>query len=201
MRAQFDVRFRPYRTIACMLAVCNAAACGCGKSHPVPKRELTAEEKAAKERKEVPGAISGKGWIIKIKARPQSGNGPLETVLQANAETGIIKDTHNLNAELTGVRAQLYQKGVQTATIFAPQASANQNAKTLLATGGVKVTSITDPPDTVVTADRLSWNANTNELIAIGNAHAVMHTPEGKERSTSGDKLYFDTRLKEIRNE
>jgi hypothetical protein len=183
------------------LSVALVFAFGCGKSHPPQKRELTPEEKAAKERKEVPGAISGKGWVINIKSLPQQGDGPMETVLHADADAGLIKDPHDLNVSLTGVTARLYQKGQYSASIKAPEASANQRDKTLVATGGVTVTSVTDPPDTVITSDKLYWNAKTNEMIAIGNAHAVMHTPEGKIRSTSGDRLSFDTRLKEIRNE
>ncbi len=145
--------------------------------------------------------LSGTGWNIKIQSRGQHGSGPLEIVLQAKADTGEVRDPHDLTVQLKGVRAQLYHEGLHTATITAPIASANQKQKTLIAEGGVTVTSLTDPPDTVVTSDKLYWNAAHNELVAEGHARAVMRTHEGGIRSTTGDRLYFDTKLKEIRNE
>jgi len=174
---------------------------GCGKSHAVPNRVPTKEELALKAKKEIPGEITGKVWHIRWLNRAATGKRDLQTVALADAAHGAINDPANPTITLYDVFAKVFREGLQTGTIHAPVATANQRDKVLIATGGVKLTSITDPPDTVVTGDAMRWDTTKNLLIVTGNARAVVLKPGQKPDTTTGDKLIFDTKLKELRNE
>ena len=102
---------------------------------------------------------------------------------------------------LYDVVAKVFRDGAQTGTLNAPVVAANQRDKVLFATGGVKLTSNTDPPDTVVTGDAMRWDTTRNTLVVTGNARAVVVRPGQKPDTTTGDTLVFDTKLKELRNE
>jgi hypothetical protein len=175
--------------------------CGCGKSHAAPNRKPTKAELALKAKKEIPGEITGNGWHIRWLSRAQTGKRDLETVALADAARGAINDPANPTITLYDVVAKVYRNGEQTGTINAPVMTANQTDKVLHATGGVRLTSITDPPDTVVTGDSMRWDTSRNKLVVTGNARAIVVKPGEKPNTTVGDRLVFDTKLKELRNE
>lgn len=95
---------------------------------------------------------------------------------------------------LTGVTGKLFQNGVPSATFSAPQATGDSGKQTIVATGRVTFTSLTDKGTSII-ADRVDWSAKTNRGIATGNV--IMHY--GKSGMTAHtSKLYFDTALKTV---
>ena len=174
---------------------------GCGKPHRPTDKQLTPQEIALKRRKEIPAAITGREWRIRWFNRKTSGDRSLELVLLSDSSDGAITEPDNPTVLLHDVSARVYKDGVHTATIDAPVVTANQLTHTLIATGGAKVTSITDPPDTVITGDTMTLDTNTNILIATGRATATTIDAARRVSSTRGERLVFDTRLKEMRNE
>lgn len=174
---------------------------GCGKSQSLPNRKPTKEELAIKARKEIPGEISGLGWRIHWFNRSTTGNRALQPVIIADSSHGSINDPANPTIILYDVAAKIFREGAQTGTIHAPVIAANQRDKILTATGGVTLTSATEPPDTVITGDAMTWDTSKNKLVVTGNARAVVTRPDEKPDTTTGDRLVFDTKLKELRNE
>ena len=49
----------------------------------------------------------------------------------------------------------------------------------MLGLGGCTVHSLTDPPNTVVTADKITWNSRVSEVVATGNAHVTRRPLQG----------------------
>lgn len=194
------MRFRSHCSILVLLSIVTAMGCGKSKASS-QQHKPTKEELALKSRKEIPGSITGRKWLIRWFNRSQTGNKGLELVLVADAANGVINDPDNPTVLMHIVKANIYKDGVHTAVITAPTVKANQLQHTLWASGGARVTSITDPPDTVITSDSMTLDTNTNILVATGHATATTITPDKQKSSTSGDRLVFDTKLKEMRNE
>ncbi len=183
------------------ILVSSLIICGCGKSNAIPNRKPTKAELELKAKKEIPGEITGTTWHIRWLNPAATGNHDLQTVVLADSAHGSVSDPANPTITLYEVAAKIFRDGAQTGTVYAPVVAANQRDKVLLATGGVKLTSITDPPDTVVTGDAMRWDTTRNRLVVIGNARAVVLRPGQKPDTTTGDTLVFDTKLKELRNE
>lgn len=95
------------------------------------------------------------------------------------------------------VWARLYQSGVSSAILTAPQAqisSAGKSAVTVTGTGGVVVKSLVEP-GTLLTADRVVWQAGTNKITATGH----VFYKNGKTGATlTGPRMIADTRVKSI---
>lgn len=197
----FTARTLIKRLSGAAILLTSLALCGCGKSNAVPNRKLTKAELELRAKKEIPGEISGTGWHIRWLNPAATGKRGLQTVVLADSAHGAISDPANPTISLYDVAAKIFRDGAQTGTVYAPLVAANQHDKVLLATGGVKLTSITDPPDTVVTGDAMRWDTTRNRLIVTGNARAVVLRPGRKPDTTTGDTLVFDTKLKELRNE
>jgi hypothetical protein len=181
---------------ACLII---AVAGGCNKSGPIKNRKLTKEELALKQRNEIPAEISGAVWRIRWYNRAT--NKRLLIVASADSARGEITDPNDPTLTLHDVTGTVYREGVKTATIRAPSVAADQTHKILHAVGGVRLTSVTDPPDTVITGDTMTWDTTKDKLVVLGNAHAVMQKPGQLADTTSGDRLVFDTKLKILRNE
>lgn len=173
-----------------LLSGCNGANTR-QRSRPQPP-ETEAERQA-----NLPGAITGSGWHIRWRERnPKHPEKPLR-VLEAVAQTGELADQDDTNTmRLHDVHAQLYRNGQAAAIIQAPQLAANQRDRILIGTGGVTLTSLTDPPDTVVTADKITWNTHTGKIAGVGNAHVVQHLPDGTINEHQGYRVTYNNEEK-----
>ncbi len=190
-------------TLLC-LPLAFAPTTGCGKpaSQNKPVKKASAAGQAEKlDARRLPGRVVGAGWHIPWRVRdPKHPNGPGLPVLIADAETGeILNSDANPTVQLGNARVKLFRNGLPTADVDAPQLTANQHDRIVIGTGGVRVNSLADPPDTVVTADKITWDTRTNVIVAVGNAR-VVRTPKagGAALSQSGGRITFDTALKEF---
>lgn len=147
------------------------------------------------------GEISGSNWHIPWTVRDAKGRAI--PALIADARQG---EMNNLDASysmrLHGVRAKLYQEGVHAADIVATQVDANSEDHLIVGTGGVRVTSLTNPPDTVVTADNITWDPRTFKMVAVGHAQVTQRPQNGGTPITeTGGRITFDTKFKKIKIE
>jgi hypothetical protein len=169
---------------------------GCaGKKPPVKASDATQAKKPAKA--ELPGQLTGKGWHISWLTRdPKNPNGPQIPVLSADADRGEIMNTATPALRLWNVHARMFHNGIQSANITAPQVTASQGDWIFIGTGGVTVESLTDPPDTVITGDKVTWNMKIKRLLAEGHARLTHRAPDGKVSMAEGNRITFDTALK-----
>ncbi len=200
MNGQLKLCFRKC-IIPTALLILAAALSGCGKSNAIPNRKPTKAELELKAKKEIPGEITGTSWHIRWLNPSPTGKHELQTVVLADSAHGAVNDPSNPTITLYQVAAKIFRDGAQTGTVYAPVVTANQRDKVLIATGSVLLKSITNPPDTVVTGDRMRWYTSRSRLVVMGNARAVVLRPGQKPDTTTGDTLVFDTKLKELRNE
>ena len=179
------------------LALLLVAVGGCAGVKP-PAKPKPADAKVKKPAKsEQFGKLTGRGWHIPWYTRdPKNPNGPLIPVLIADAKEGAIINTAKATLQLRDVQARMFRNGIQSADIIAPNVTANQSESVFVGTGGVTVRSITDPPDTVITGDKVTWNMKTKVLVAEGHAHITNRTPDGKTSTAEGNRITFDTALK-----
>ena len=89
--------------------------------------------------------------------------------LYVQGATGAAQD-NGFQGKLTGVTAILYQHGTASALMTAPTANGNSTSQVIVATGPgrIKVRSLTEK-GTTLEADKMTWYARTNKIIAIGN--------------------------------
>ena len=169
---------------------------GCTK--PVTPAQAAAKIKIVKPVKtELPGKLSGAGWHIPWFTRdPKNPNGPLIPVLIADAKHGEIMNTQTATLRLRDVHAKMYRNGIQSADIKAPQVTVNQGDWIFVGTGGVTVRSLADPPDTVITGDKVTWKVKSKELVAEGNAYIEHREKDGKLSTAHANRITFDTALK-----
>lgn len=184
--------------IFCCLLLSNA---GCnGKKTSLNQQTDAEKRKSAHDAfADLPGTVTGTGWHIHWRSRAnETATAIAEPVLEADAQSGAMADTadkNNITAQLFRVRARLYRNGIHTADVEAPEATANQQTRIVIGTGRVTVRSLTNPPDTVVTADQITWNANTNGIVAEGNAVVTRRPPTGLAILQRGNRIIFDSRL------
>jgi len=164
------------------------------KAAPPPTGEVKAPP--AKHPLDLVGKVNGRGWYLPWYTRdPKKPNGPPIPVLIAEAETGEITK-HNDNPEIVmrHVHARIYQKGVHSANVEAAKIRANQLERTVFASGGCTVTSLLNPTDTVLTADRITWDTENTRFVAEGHAHVERRPRDGGTPITqSGGKIVYDT--------
>lgn len=144
------------------------------------------------------GEISGTNWHIPWTIRDAKGRHV--PALIADAREG---EMNNLDASysmrLHGVQAQLFQEGVHAADIKAAQVDANSDDHIIIGTGGVRVTSLTNPPDTVITADKITWDPRSFKMTAVGHAQVTQRPRNGGLPITqSGGRITFDTKFQKI---
>ena len=73
---------------------------------------------------------------------------------------------------LHDVAATLYQNGIPEAYMTAPRAVGDQSTRTITATGGVFIKSLTDRGPSgrsTLRADRVQWQADKNQVLATGH--------------------------------
>src|SRR5579871_2650809 len=188
-------------TIALPAALLLLATGGCAR----PKPPITAPDAAQAQKPakaELPGKLSGKGWHIPWFTRdPKNPNGPLISVLVADADRGEIMNTANATLRLWNVRAKIYHNGIHSANISAPEVTASQGEWIFVGTGGVTVQYLTDPPDTVITGDKITWDMKSKKLIAEGHARLTHQAADGKTSSAEGNRIVFDTALRTLSGE
>jgi hypothetical protein len=152
----------------------------------------------------LPGKIKGQGWHIPWYMRdPKHPNGPPVPVLIADADTGEIVN-HNGNPAIVmwKVRARLFREGAYAADVVAAKITANQRDQILVGTGGCKVTSPLENAETVVTADKITWNTKASKIVAVGHAH-VVRRPRNSSRDNppitqEGGKITYDLARGEV---
>jgi|SRR5579871_1575119 len=181
-----------------LLALGAALAGGCGPKPPpaAPKSNASATSaaQAAQEAQaDLPGKITGTGFHIPITKRdPKNPNGPPIPVLTADAQSG---DIQNQGASpgifLRGVRARIFREGKPAADLMAPQMTYDRSHKTVIATGGVRMASLPAPAQTTVTADQMTWDTATSQIVAVGHAFATTHQ-KGNDIQQSGGRITID---------
>lgn len=173
---------------------------GCSRTAPVaaaerPARRPAANERAAGHPLDNVGKVNGRGWYLPwYKRDPRRPNGPPIPVLIAEAETGeITRRNGTPEVVMRDVHARLFQKGVHAANVVAGKVRANQQEARVYASGGCTVTSLLNPADTVLTADRITWDTNGAIFSAEGHA-TVMRRPRdgGVPITHEGGKIVYD---------
>jgi hypothetical protein len=169
---------------------------GCGK----PKTVAKTEEKEPEPIEELKGAVVGKRWHLPWTVRnPKDPNGKPIRVMIADATVGAMKnDDGNIRVQLHDVKAQLFRDGKSAAYVEAKRISANRKESTVVGTGNVIIHSLSDPPDTVIKADKMRWNTKTSIIVAVGNAYLTRRLPDGKLATSRSDRVTFDTKLKDF---
>ena len=175
---------------------------GCGTP---PKQEQAKQDKPKQEEPEVEkiedlkGAVTGKGWHIPWKERDPNNPKKALPVMIADADTGAMKnDDGNMRIQLHRVKARLFREGKPTAYVEAQQISANRKDKVVVGMGNVIVNSLSDPPDTVIKADKMKWDTRSSVIVAIGNARVTRRMPNGQLATSLSDRVTFDTKLKDF---
>ncbi len=141
------------------------------------------------------GKVNGRGWHLPWYRRdPMHPNGPPIPVLIAEAQTGeMTRRNGNPEIVMRNVQARLYQKGIYAADVHAAKIRANQQDSKVYASGGCRVNSILNPADTVLTADRITWETQNTRFVAEGNARVERRPRNGDVPITQeGGKIVYD---------
>ena len=146
----------------------------------------------------IPGSVNGSKWHIVWRTRDEKTGAKTLPVLIADAQTGSVTDeTETPTLELNAVQSKVYQDGRHAADIQAKHIEANQREKIVNGSGGVIVTAhgrnAADKSVTVITADKMKWDTNTNKVIAFGNASIVRRSRPGQPAlSQNGGRIVYD---------
>lgn len=168
------------------------AACGPGR----PVKPTRAE--AARGDTAPPAMVTTRG--LSIRWRRQVPGKAAEPMLDLDAVSGNMESASQSGvfSNTTGI---LYDAGVARATFVAPRVKAQQDNRVVEAEGGVRIESVA-PRGTVITADRLTWRASGDEIVAMGHV-CFVHRPVGaKQPEASGgpfDRVTVNTALKKVR--
>lgn len=190
--------------LAVALALCALLAFGggCnGKPSAAQQAKKAGKAKTEQDAKaDLPGEVNGKGWRIRWKERdPDHPDDRSRPLLDADAENGKLLDQGKDDLMLLeNVKAKLYRDGKLSARIEAPEMTAQRNQRVVTGMGGVTLTSLTDPPDTIVTADKMAWDTRTSKIVATGNVYLTRTPPKGAATTQTLSRLTFDTRLKDF---
>jgi hypothetical protein len=167
---------------------------GCRAMHPVQERPSD-QANVAETRTDLPGAITGDAWHIHWRTRDPAKPHKMLRVLDADARSGELADKDDTQTLLLhDVVAHLYRAGRHAADIQAPQVTANERDRLLVGTGGVTLHSLSDPPNTVVTADTITWDMRTGAIRGVGNTHVVQHLSDGTTNEQQGGHVTYNDR-------
>lgn len=142
------------------------------------------------------GEVVGSRWHIPWRVLDLNDpSRPPLLVMIADAQTGSVSDISGaVSVEMRGVACQLFHQGKRVAILHAPAVQANQQSRELVATGGVVVTGVGPQSGSRLTADQLVWHADSDEVLASGNVHAVTHAgPNGVLVTTTGPRMVYNT--------
>lgn len=144
------------------------------------------------------GEITGTNWHIPWMIRDANGRAAPALIADARqGEMNNLDDSYTMR--LHGVQAKLFQAGVHAADIVAAQVDANSDDHLIIGTGGVRVTSLTNPPDTVVTADKITWDPHSAKMVAVGHAKVTQRPRTGGIPITqTGGRITFDTKFQKV---
>ncbi len=136
---------------------------------------------------------AGQGMTISLPDPKLPGTGKLLYYLRAAASDGQFLPDGSFHGGVTKLWMRLYQKGVPSAVLTAPQAQGGGTSKATVITGkgGVVVKSLTEP-GTFLTADTVVWYSSLNRIVATG--HVFYHNSKNGMTST-GPFLQGDTKL------
>lgn len=190
------------RSLPAFLRACGRAGvllpvlAGCG---PDPPPRPVQQEPEIEKIEQLKGTVTGKGWYVPWKVRDPKDPNRSVPVMIANAETGAMKnDDGNVRVQLRKVRAQLFREGKPAAYVEAQEVSANRRDRVVIGKGNVIVHSLSDPPDTVVRADRMRWDTQSGAIVASGNAQVTRRLANGQLATSLSNRVLFDTRLKDF---
>ena len=174
---------------------------GCRRTASSSQSGQTPGSVEADAEQNMTGEISGTNWHIPWTIHDAKGR--TVPVLVADARQGEMNNLESsYTMRLKGVQAQLFQEGVHAADITAAQVDANSDDHLIVGTGGVRVTSLTSPPDTVVTADKITWDPRSFKMTAVGHALVTQRPRNGGVPITqSGGRITFDTKMRKIKIE
>ncbi|MCS6775520.1 MAG: hypothetical protein RMJ43_05950 [Chloroherpetonaceae bacterium] len=191
-----------HRSLFVFPQVCGVAGtllfgvAGCG---PDPPPKPAQQEPEIEKIEQLKGTVTGKGWYVPWKVRDPKDPTRSVPVMIANAETGAMKnDDGNVRVQLRKVRAQLFREGKPAAYVEAQEVSANRRDRVVIGKGNVIVHSLSDPPDTVVRADRMRWDTRSGTIVASGNAQVTRRLANGQRATSFSNRVLFDTRLKDF---
>lgn len=165
---------------------------GCGRL-PAP---MAGGAQTVNVKTPLPGGVRGRGWHIPWReADPTHPKGPQRTVFVADAEEGEMTDPgDHLTLHLNGVRARLFRAGRPAADLIAQHVVTDRQSRIVHASGSVKIVSLANPPDTQITADRMTWDTRTSQVKAEGNARALHTYRDGRPPDdTLAPRIDFDT--------
>lgn len=121
-----------------------------------------------------PTNMSGVGQDITLTLpdpKYPGANKPLYYLRAAAADGQLLPDG-SFHGTMTKIWARLYQKGLPTAVLTAPQARGGGKKKSIVITGrgGVVVKSLVEA-GTLLTADTVVWYVSSSQIVATGHVH------------------------------
>ena len=179
---------------------------GCNSQKPTKT-----ETSASKKKKISPqiGKVAWKGGYFPWNTYDKEGRAT--AVMNAEAEDGEILTKVGLNKKgkretylllrMNRVKAKLFSKGRHSVDIEATRMSANQHDDTVIGTGGCKMRSLQEPPNTTLTADTLRWKTTGHILIAEGNVHLESLASPTETKVASGNHLEYDMDSEKVKIE
>lgn len=199
----------PSRMRAIILAGVAALGLGCGGCRHSNSSSQTgqnpgtmgADKDQTTEEQNLTGKVTGKNWHIPWSIHDAKGRTVPALVADAReGEMDNLQDGYTMRLHI--VQAQLFQEGVHAADIQADQVEANSNEHKIIGTGNVRVYSLTNPPDTVITADKITWDPHSSTMEAVGHAHVTQRPHNGGPPiSQTGGRITFDTKFQKIKVE
>ncbi|CEK18297.1 hypothetical protein [Chthonomonas calidirosea] len=163
-----------------LLAGCHGGRIAAA-NHPrqIATRQGTSAQAASanEAQQNLRGRVEGTGWHLRWETHKTANlYGPMVPLLVANAQKGSILykgGETDMTLLLKGVYARLYEEGRYVADVQADTVIANQQQHTLRGEGHVRVLSRERPPNTLITADRMTWESDADRIVAEGNVHLV----------------------------
>jgi len=145
--------------------------------------------------KNIPESISGvtTGFTATLPDPKRPG----KMLYELRGKSGFIQsDAKGFHGDAASVWARLYQNGVPSAVLTAPQTHVGSVGKsvTVTGTGGVVVKSLTEP-GTKMTADTVVWYATLNKIVGTGH---VFYRSGKTGAILTGPRVDADTRLKTV---
>ena len=169
---------------------------GCSSQKRPPLPSLITKKKAELQL----GKVAGKGWYLPWYRLEK---GKYVPVLIANADNGDLLNKTGWNirhqrqnyliAKMNGVNAEMYSMGKHTLNVVASHMTLDQKDNSLVGTGGCTVTSLQNPPNTVLTADRIEWKTDGRILRATGHTKLISQPkPQDAPITQEGESTIYD---------
>jgi hypothetical protein len=165
---------------------------GCGIVRPQPK--TAAKPATASSPNNLPKAALGQEIRVRWQRKvPPRG---IERVMEIAAKSGTLDATQE-SGLLNEARGVFYRENRARARFTAPTVQAVREENRVIARDGVVVHSI-DPPGGTLTAHRLTWRADKQEIVAEGDVYIQFQPKDASQPSAKGGpwrRVTFDTEL------